>query len=98
VICLTLWWRGTGYSRALLPPAPHHTVGHENYDRIFRRQGEESTAGRPKVQRDAHDFMAYSGTPMILCVSHFIFGFLRRSQTYIFSGLFNFLFFGFIRV
>jgi len=41
---------------------------------------------------------AYSGTPMILCVSHFIFGLLWRSQTYIFSGLFNFLFFGFIRV
>jgi hypothetical protein len=29
----------------------------------------------------------YSGTPMILCVSHFIFGLLRRLQTYIFSGL-----------
>ena len=28
--------------------------------------------------------------PMILCVSHFIFGFLRRSQIYIFSGLLNF--------
>ncbi len=25
-----------------------------------------------------------SGTPMILCVSHFVFGLLRRSQTYIF--------------
>ena len=54
------------------------------------------------VQRDAQ----YSGTPMILCVSHFIlrvqrdahdfmrfsfyFGFLRRLQIYIFSGLLNF--------
>ena len=29
-------------------------------------------------------------TPMILCVSYFIFGLLRRSQRYILSGLLNF--------
>jgi hypothetical protein len=31
-----------------------------------------------------------NGTPMILCVSHFIFGLLRRSQTYILSGFMSY--------